>query len=609
MAPQRKGTLPGPGVHPLSRISSNSAELQLSASSMSPSNSKVVHCKRGIIHPLSQPLEPPKKEARPNCRDTLVPSPQGPSSAWCTESSVASSAWSRMTLPQSSSQGGWKLANGVQEQPQLPSGHQGGTTRGLGTDMNSDQAYNEMFPTLGVAAKLTKKGGFGKFPKKKMQALEVSSLTDQDADACRAGLLTGEGSGDLQPVSSIRLACGCDGGHQHDEGKPCDAITPKSDASAHSALREDAVKSDHDVLHSKPIPRQLVAGPAMVSHWPALGTSPAQAVHTDVEPASHTSKSEDCESPVAWKPVNVWTKDRVKALVVQRFGAVAKMNGSAQPAPSQGLQGDAEDAELRAGLRVVSERSITDGQRRQQLKTTSNFVHREHVKGEGMRNVLAGLELVENLLSLEEQNNLVEKVEAWLSLGEKKRMLGRTYTAPSKWMRGKGRRTIQFGCCYNYATDGQGRPPGILVEDPVEDMPPVLVSLAQRLVRWGVLPANRQPDSAIVNVYEPGDCIPPHIDNHDFVRPFVTISLLSTAPINFGTHIQVLGPGDFSSPYQIMLPPRSCLVLKGAGADKAQHCIPSVKERRISITMRQMATQFAKEIAKNKAEGKWGRSR
>ena len=27
----------------------------------------------------------------------------------------------------------------------------------------------------------------------------------------------------------------------------------------------------------------------------------------------------------------------------------------------------------------------------------------------------------------------------------------RTYTAPQKWMRGKGRVTIQFGCCYNYA--------------------------------------------------------------------------------------------------------------------------------------------------------------
>lgn len=27
----------------------------------------------------------------------------------------------------------------------------------------------------------------------------------------------------------------------------------------------------------------------------------------------------------------------------------------------------------------------------------------------------------------------------------------RTYSAPQKWMRGKGRITLQFGCCYNYA--------------------------------------------------------------------------------------------------------------------------------------------------------------
>jgi hypothetical protein len=31
-------------------------------------------------------------------------------------------------------------------------------------------------------------------------------------------------------------------------------------------------------------------------------------------------------------------------------------------------------------------------------------------------------------------------------------MTERTYTEPQKWMRGKGRVTIQFGCCYNYAT-------------------------------------------------------------------------------------------------------------------------------------------------------------
>lgn len=33
-------------------------------------------------------------------------------------------------------------------------------------------------------------------------------------------------------------------------------------------------------------------------------------------------------------------------------------------------------------------------------------------------------------------------------------------------------------------------------------MPPLLQALCRRLTRWGVLPAAKEPDSAIVNVYE-----------------------------------------------------------------------------------------------------------
>ena len=40
------------------------------------------------------------------------------------------------------------------------------------------------------------------------------------------------------------------------------------------------------------------------------------------------------------------------------------------------------------------------------------------------------------------------------------KLRGRTFTAPRKSMKGKGRITVQFGCCYNYAEDRQGRPPG-----------------------------------------------------------------------------------------------------------------------------------------------------
>ncbi len=42
-----------------------------------------------------------------------------------------------------------------------------------------------------------------------------------------------------------------------------------------------------------------------------------------------------------------------------------------------------------------------------------------------------------------------------------------------------------------------------------------------------------------------------------------------------------------------MLPAGSCLVLKGNGADVAQHCVPPVKRKRMSITLRRMQVQAA----------------
>ena len=96
---------------------------------------------------------------------------------------------------------------------------------------------------------------------------------------------------------------------------------------------------------------------------------------------------------------------------------------------------------------------------------------------------------------------------------------------------------------------------GIIAEEIVEAMPPELEALSDRLVRWGIIPPHLRPNSAIINVYEPGDCIPPHIDHHDFVRPFVTLSLLSEQPIMFGQRLIPLSPGNFGgSDYFIPLP-------------------------------------------------------
>ncbi|KAH7566281.1 hypothetical protein JRO89_XS08G0130300 [Xanthoceras sorbifolium] len=164
----------------------------------------------------------------------------------------------------------------------------------------------------------------------------------------------------------------------------------------------------------------------------------------------------------------------------------------------------------------------------------------------------------------------------------------RTYTAPQKWMKGKGRVTIQFGCCYNYATDKDRNPPGILQNKTVDPIPHLFKVMIRRLVKWHVLPSTCVPDSCIVNIYEEGDCIPPHIDNHDFLRPFCTVSFLSQCNIVFGSNLKVVGAGEFAGPIGIPLPVGSVLVLNGNAADVAKHCVPAVPSKRISITFRKM---------------------
>ena len=48
------------------------------------------------------------------------------------------------------------------------------------------------------------------------------------------------------------------------------------------------------------------------------------------------------------------------------------------------------------------------------------------------------------------------------------------------------------------------KPAGIIAEEVVEPMPAVLKALCRRLVRWRILPPDREPDTAIVNVYDTG---------------------------------------------------------------------------------------------------------
>ncbi|OMO57057.1 Oxoglutarate/iron-dependent dioxygenase [Corchorus capsularis] len=221
------------------------------------------------------------------------------------------------------------------------------------------------------------------------------------------------------------------------------------------------------------------------------------------------------------------------------------------------------------------------------VKRKKDFICFERVRGR-LVNIVEGLELHTGIFSAAEQKRIVDHIYELQEMGEKGKLKERTYTAPQKWMRGKGRITIQFGCCYNYSQDKNGNPPGILQNEAVDRIPDLFKVIIRRLVRWHVLPPTCVPDSCIVNIYEEGDCIPPHIDNHDFVRPFCTVSFLSECSIVFGSNLKVVGAGEFEGPFPISLPVGSVLVLNGNGADVAKHCVPSVPTKRISITFRRM---------------------
>ncbi|XVE94057.1 hypothetical protein REPUB_Repub01dG0247500 [Reevesia pubescens] len=222
-----------------------------------------------------------------------------------------------------------------------------------------------------------------------------------------------------------------------------------------------------------------------------------------------------------------------------------------------------------------------------QVERKKDFVHMEKISGIST-NVLKGLELHTKVFNAEEQKKIVECVYDLQRMGQKGQLRERTYSEPRKWMRGKGRVTIQFGCCYNYAVDKNGNPPGIIRDEEVDPLPPLFKQMIKRMVRWHILPPTCVPNSCIVNIYDEGDCIPPHIDHHDFLRPFCTVSFLTECNILFGASLKIVNPGEFSGPVSIPLPVGSVLILNGNGADIAKHCVPAVPAKRVSITFRRM---------------------
>ncbi|PKU84186.1 alkylated DNA repair protein alkB 5 [Dendrobium catenatum] len=77
--------------------------------------------------------------------------------------------------------------------------------------------------------------------------------------------------------------------------------------------------------------------------------------------------------------------------------------------------------------------------------------------------------------------------------------------------------------------------------------------MIRRLITLHVLLINCVHVSCIINIYKSDDCIPPHINNHDFVRPFSTLSFLSKCNIMFGHKLKIIEPDKFNGSASIPL--------------------------------------------------------
>lgn len=137
-----------------------------------------------------------------------------------------------------------------------------------------------------------------------------------------------------------------------------------------------------------------------------------------------------------------------------------------------------------------------------------------------------------------------------------------------EWESSLQRRVQQFGAKYNYK-DRQ------LDDTPTKEIPNWLKdSLFPYLCEVFTSP----PSQIIINEYERGQGITKHIDAPVFGPVIASLSLLSDTEMTVGRYN--------NESFNIPLQRRSLLVLSGDARLRWYHCIPKVKEKRISITFR-----------------------
>ncbi|KAI0497998.1 hypothetical protein KFK09_021239 [Dendrobium nobile] len=151
----------------------------------------------------------------------------------------------------------------------------------------------------------------------------------------------------------------------------------------------------------------------------------------------------------------------------------------------------------------------------------NDFKHLERVKGR-LINILDGLQLHTGIFSAAERGRIVGCVYDFLEKGRKGRLRGifivflaSIGTCNINLINSARIQSLESECeakdVSRYSLDSNGNPLGIIRDEEVDPIPPLLKQMIKRMVAWHVLPPSCIPNSCIVNIYDKDDCIPPHI--------------------------------------------------------------------------------------------------
>ena len=160
------------------------------------------------------------------------------------------------------------------------------------------------------------------------------------------------------------------------------------------------------------------------------------------------------------------------------------------------------------------------------------------------------------------------------------------------WMNDLKRRVQHYGWRYDYSAR-------FVTENMrAEPLPYGIKDVAERLRSRGWF--TQTPDQVIVNEYEPGQGIAPHVDRDCFGPAVATLSLGDYWPMQF---IPVGRNADRTERQEVLLDVGSVLVLTDDGRNKWMHGITRRKtdgrgpdkrerQRRVSVTFRTIKLQF-----------------